>query len=82
MKPKTITSILLKPTLSKRDIALLDEVSEGTAKRIMARCRLDYGGTVIMNRALITTESYLQYCGYPKGTWAEIFAKTAKESED
>lgn len=65
-------SILCKPCLSSKDIMVMEECKDQNAQRIMSVCREVYQGSVFANKHRITTESYLQYCGCPKGTWLEI----------
>lgn len=64
--------LLIKPSLSIMEVAEIEGCSRRKAFDIMKMCRLAYDGKIPMNCHKITTDSYLRYCGYPKGTWLEI----------
>lgn len=74
-------SILCKPCLSANDIMAMEDCRSQNAQRIMALCRQVFNGSVPANKHRITTESYLQYCGCPNGTWLKIIGGQKDENK-
>lgn len=74
-------SILFKPCLSASDIMAMEDCKCQNAQRIMTLCRQIFNGSVPANKHRITTDSYLQYCGCPQGTWLQIIRSSNDESK-
>lgn len=56
-------SLMAKPNLSAKEIALLEDCCESKARRIMKMCKLAFKGDVPGNIHKVTTISYLRYSG-------------------
>lgn len=65
---KELIGILLKPSLSRQDIELLEKVKRSRANQIMTECR-KIGGTIVYRNDRITTRSYFLFNGENYEDW-------------
>lgn len=68
---KETADILASPWLDRHDIEKLSLCGKEYALKIMRMCRTLVDVKPIL-RDVISTESYLLFCGYPKGTWMKV----------
>lgn len=61
--------MLLKPSLSRKDIEELEEVKATRATEIMNLCRENFGGSISYRRDRITTRSYFSFNGEDYDRW-------------
>lgn len=65
---KELQNILMKPSLSRNDIELLENVKKSRAGQIMSECK-KLGGAIVYRNDRITTRSYFLFNGENYDEW-------------
>lgn len=65
----TRIDILMKPSLSRKEVEELEGVKSSRANQIMEICRNDFGGSISYRRDRITTRSYFAFNGEDYDKW-------------
>lgn len=64
-----VTDILMKPSLSRHDIELLEDVKSSRANQIMRICKESFNGAISYRNDRITTRSYFAFNGEDYTLW-------------